>query len=159
MTPHPPRQVPRTKVCVACKVRKAASEFRPNARMKSGLESYCRPCAVAKSAEWRAKNPDKVKRLAAARPKRTTDERWAVMLWVNYRIKPEEYWALHAKQGGVCAICGEAGTTKRGMLHVDHCHETGQIRGLLCHRCNLALGHMRDRVDLLRKAIDYLQAR
>lgn len=126
--------------------------------MKSGLESYCRECSVAKSAEWRAANPGRLKELQAARPKRTTEERWAVMLWVNYRMKPDDYWVLHQRQGGLCAICVRPNLTKRGMLHVDHCHESGRVRGLLCNGCNLALGHMQDRADLLRRAVEYLEA-
>jgi len=126
--------------------------------MKSGLDTYCRPCAITKSREWREANPDRVKALQQARKPRTTEERWEHMLWVNYRIKPEDYWLLHKQQGGVCAICDRPNLTKRGMLHVDHDHKSGRIRGLLCNGCNLALGHVQDRTDLLRRAIEYLEA-
>ena len=58
-------------------------------------------------------------------------------------------------QNGVCAICGEARPEER-TLHVDHDHETGAIRGLLCVRCNNAIGDLRDDNDLARKLADYL---
>lgn len=59
-------------------------------------------------------------------------------------------------QGGVCAICSkEDAAGKR--LAVDHCHETGKVRGLLCLKCNTVLGKMNDEVNLLKKAIAYLE--
>lgn len=159
MSSHVTTAVERTvieKTCVLCGEEKPASDFRRNHRMRLGLDSYCRPCAAAKSAAWRAAHPERTRELEQLRPKRTTEERWAVMLWVHYRMTPAEYWALHADQGGVCAICLEPERGKRGMLHVDHCHETGSVRGLLCQQCNLALGHFRDNPDLMTSAVHYL---
>ena len=65
------------------------------------------------------------------------------------------------KQGGVCAICGgsepkDAGTGHRRRFAVDHCHETGRVRGLLCVNCNSGIGKLKDSPDLLRRALDYL---
>lgn len=58
------------------------------------------------------------------------------------------------EQGGVCAICGTGNGQK--MLHVDHDHGTGRVRGLLCHQCNRVLGLAHDNPELMRKAIEYL---
>lgn len=79
-----------------------------------------------------------------------------------YGLTLEEYGQMLADQCGVCAICGkpEVRVTPKGdltTLHVDHDHETGKVRSLLCYRCNSALGSMRDRPDLLRKAADYIE--
>ena len=61
----------------------------------------------------------------------------------RYGLTPEQYWALYEAQGGVCYICERAtGKTKR--LAVDHSHESGYVRGLLCGICNKILGHLRD---------------
>jgi len=60
---------------------------------------------------------------------------------------------LVAFQGGRCAICGE-----KARLVVDHCHTSGRVRGLLCRRCNVALGGFGDDVGLLRRAVQYLSA-
>ena len=65
-----------------------------------------------------------------------------------------EYDALFAMQNGVCAICGSP-PGKRA-LHVDHCHATGVIRGLLCGSCNTSLGLMQENAERLQKAIAYL---
>lgn len=73
-----------------------------------------------------------------------------------YGLTAEEYWLIYAAQGGVCYICRRAnGARKR--LSVDHDHKTGFIRGLLCAPCNRdVIGHLRDDVEALQRAIDYL---
>jgi hypothetical protein len=75
----------------------------------------------------------------------------------TYGITADEYWAIYRYQLKTCAICQRAtGVKKR--LSVDHCHETGVVRGLLCSTCNSrVLGHLRDDVSALERAIDYLQ--
>ena len=70
----------------------------------------------------------------------------------RYDMAPEEFAALLAKQGGGCAICGGI-----DRLHVDHCHDTGVVRGILCGLCNIMLGHARNTADVLRRAIAYLE--
>ena len=62
---------------------------------------------------------------------------------------------MHDAQGGLCAICGRKQPEK--WLAVDHDHETGVIRGLLCSRCNSGLGQFKDNPDRLRLAADYLE--
>ena len=66
-----------------------------------------------------------------------------------------DYDRMFEAQGGVCAICGEARPEER-TLHVDHDHGTGVIRGLLCFRCNNALGDFREEYELFQRAADYL---
>ena len=75
---------------------------------------------------------------------------------MNYGLTAEEYWKIYEYQGGCCYICRRAtGASKR--LSVDHCHETGIVRGLLDTPCNRnVLGHLRDDTDALQRAIDYL---
>lgn len=74
-----------------------------------------------------------------------------------YGICHEQFLALLAEQNGLCAICGKGEDSKDGRsLSLDHCHATGRIRGLLCNRCNPLLGYARDDVQVLEKAIQYL---
>ena len=74
-----------------------------------------------------------------------------------YGITLEEYEELAAHQSWVCWICGKEETTKDGFLHVDHCHKTGKIRGLLCGLCNRGIGSLGDSLELLEKAVEYLK--
>jgi hypothetical protein len=73
-----------------------------------------------------------------------------------YGITLEQYDALHEAQQGKCKICqNECGSGRR--LAVDHCHETGRVRGLLCVLCNTGIGKFRDNPALLAAAIEYLK--
>jgi hypothetical protein len=74
----------------------------------------------------------------------------------NYNITFEEYNKLFAEQEGKCAICGVHQNDLKKKLSVDHNHETGEIRGLLCNSCNLSLGHAKEDTKILLKMIDYL---
>jgi hypothetical protein len=97
------------------------------------------------------------------------DEKWReTNLWRSYGITLDDYNKMLADQGGVCAIClvapgekivrkgsGRVPAVER-RLAVDHCHETGQVRGLLCFECNIALGKLHHDQSNLRRAITYL---
>lgn len=71
----------------------------------------------------------------------------------QYGLTVEQYRGLRAQQGDACAICG----TTTGVLHIDHCHESGKVRGLLCQPCNFGLGNFSDNVDRMARAIAYLR--
>src|SRR5262245_50008280 len=80
---------------------------------------------------------------------------WSGELRRRYGLSPAEYAALLAKQGGACAICRKR---SKGRLCVDHCHLTGTVRGLLCRKCNTALGYLNDDQASLVAALAYLGA-
>ena len=86
---------------------------------------------------WRAKNP--------RGPQRHS-------LKAVYGITLEQWDRMIIRQLGCCAICGEQSRD----LHVDHCHETGKIRALLCHKCNRGLGLFEDEPERLREAARYI---
>lgn len=71
----------------------------------------------------------------------------------RYGITMEDYYQMLAHQENRCAICNIEATKT---LDVDHCHETGKVRGLLCNNCNRGIGHLKDNSEMLRKAADYI---
>lgn len=73
----------------------------------------------------------------------------------RYGLTPEQVEAMAAEGCGICGTTEWTGRHRRP--HVDHCHETGAIRGILCHGCNVSIGHFRDDIELLRAAIVYLE--
>lgn len=81
--------------------------------------------------------------------------------WCNnlrrYGLTPAEYEAKLAAQNGGCAICGGINAKSGQRLAVDHDHETGQVRGLLCNNCNSAIGKLRDSSATARLAVAYLE--
>ena len=73
-------------------------------------------------------------------------------------MTPAEVDAQLAEQGGKCAVCGNGnGSGRWNTFHIDHDHETGGRRGLLCNNCNMGLGHFKDDPDRLRAAADYIE--
>jgi hypothetical protein len=100
------------------------------------------------------------KRRIQNRQYRTPEQDRHRKLKMNYGITAREYDALLASQGGGCAICGRDKNPGkfRQSLPVDHDHETGKIRGILCIDCNRALGMFRDDPRLLRKAAKYVES-
>jgi len=75
----------------------------------------------------------------------------------HYNITLEDQNELFVKQEGRCAICGRHGNEIFRGLMVDHDHQTGRVRGLLCHNCNAGIGNLRDDIQILQNAIAYLQ--
>lgn len=80
----------------------------------------------------------------------------------EFGLSPEQYLAIVKSQNNECAICGKTGTifqkghSKANSLCIDHNHKTKKVRGLLCSNCNIGIGNLKDDVDILKKAINYL---
>jgi hypothetical protein len=74
----------------------------------------------------------------------------------NYGISIEDYNAMFEDQEGRCAICKKHQMEFKKKLHVDHKHETGQVRGLLCHNCNLAIGRLMEDPVIIKSALEYV---
>ncbi len=106
------------------------------------------------------RNPEKKKLLR----KRYRKNHKANQLKAKYGITIEEYQAMFDSQGGVCKLCGQEETTRisRGdgirSLAVDHDHNTGKVRGLLCYQCNVVLGQYEKHKDLFPKFQEYLDS-
>jgi hypothetical protein len=133
-------------LCSSCKEEKPTSEF-SRANSKRGFAYKCKVCHNTYVREvWYAKNADKQK--AAVRAWESRNK--AKVLAYTYGTSPEIIQPLLDRN--LCDICGETEN-----LHIDHCHESGEIRGILCRGCNHGLGNFTDDVDKLRKAIVYLK--
>lgn len=120
------------KQCRTCGDVKPVDEFYLNGKWRQGS---CKVCHSAKSQVKAQKNH----------------------LRRKYNISLEEYQSKLEKQKYCCALCGKTQEEEKSALCVDHNHETGQIRDLLCRVCNRALGLFKDSPELLRDAAEYLE--
>jgi hypothetical protein len=109
-----------------------------------GYHRRCKKCEHQARQEHRKTNP----KLHSANSRR-------YKLKKQYNLTPEGYDDILKRQKGVCAICDRISIDGR-RLHVDHCHQTGKVRGLLCHDCNRGIGMFKDDSTKLQKAADYL---
>lgn len=127
--------------CSKCGIEKAETEFSKEPRRARGFKYHCKACYNAATRALNQVNPNSRKR------------EWLQRL---YGVTLAQYNALLISQNGVCAICQKLCATGRA-LSVDHCHETGHIRGLLCGNCNRALGALQDSPNNCLAAASYLQ--
>ncbi len=138
--------------CTKCGKSKPLTEFYVQ-RLITGhrrRRRYCTDCHSMKTAEWKKKNPAR----SAAMNRKSHLVR-------TFGLSPEQYQEMLDAQGGVCAICRKPEKIKRRgtpqSLSVDHDHDAGGVRLLLCHDCNSLLGLACDSPSLLRAAADYLE--
>ena len=138
------------KVCNKCGKLKDFEEFYNETIKSDGKNSSCKLCQNGRTKKWRD-----LKREDYLQSCRNSS------LKSRYGITLEEYKILLKEQKSKCAICGSEETRRKGTenLAVDHDHETGKIRGLLCHKCNRGIGFLQDSTEVLKKAIIYLGGR
>jgi hypothetical protein len=126
------------------------------------LEGQCKPCLSVRNHEYYKKN--KASHYAKGRAwVKSNPEAWKRLmrradLKEKYGLTVAAYDALLSRQGNACAVCNIHMQSLRRRLAVDHCHVTSKIRGLLCDECNMAIGLLKDRPELLRIAAIYLEA-
>lgn len=162
------------KICGKCYVPKPLCFFARSARSVDGHHGYCRECQAEymrhyypnnsrrfkdNARRWKAENPERSAQNTAAWRERNAD-RLSVLArrrrLGKYGLDDAMYAALKEWQEGGCAICGASDGRTGKSLNVDHDHETGATRGLLCQNCNVGLGNFQDSPRLLRIALAYL---
>ena len=129
--------------CTHCKIEQPESEYHKRKHKINGLDSWCKSCKKVYRHSYFTKNIEKEKRRARIKA-------WKLH---NIQISFDRYRELLEIQQSKCNICG----IQLDVLHVDHDHTTGNIRGLLCVKCNQGLGQFNDSCALLTKAIQYLE--
>lgn len=148
-----------TKLCKKCGKEKNKDNFHSRCDGRIKLAPYCKPCqkivAKANKAKHNHYKDYELKR-TVENPERRAKEHFKSKVKQNYGINYEEYEELLKKHNYKCAICQSNSSENNKKLHLDHCHETGKIRGFLCRACNHGLGNFKDDIDLLEKAKEYL---
>lgn len=140
--------------CNRCKQWLPLPSFAKNAHEWDKLQHTCNSCHTELYKTWYREHKryksDRTKEYAKAHP----ETRRKAQLKFRFGMSLEEYDAIFASQGGVCAICKGAPNGKN--LCVDHDHETEEVRGLLCHECNAMLGFAKNSTAILQTAVGYL---
>lgn len=133
---------PLTKICTGCKQEKDIEQFSKRSERANGRRPKCKDCNAILHKKWASKNPSssRIRNLKS-----------------KYGLSAEDYSMLLQSQGGGCAICRRTKDPVKKSLHVDHDHQTGKVRGVLCSLCNKGLGFFADNLKLLRNAADYLE--
>jgi len=141
-----------TKECTVCKETKPLDDFYNYKATKDGKSYRCKSCDGVARAKWAEENPERSRRSTRGRN-----------LKCKYNITLEQYEKLFESQGKACACCGATENNTTGSSRenwnfaVDHCHDSQEIRGLLCNNCNRGIGLLGDTAEGLRKALAYLE--
>lgn len=160
------------RLCRRCSETKPASDF-SKGDGADGLASWCKPCAAEHARAWYRANKGRARetkrRYYEANRERVNERQREYKAsrprqYKAYRLKSfgltiDDFERMLAEQDGVCAGCLHPPTgedRQNAVLHVDHCHETGRVRGLLCGRCNTGLGLLRDDPETLHRLAAYV---
>jgi len=134
----------RSKTCSICKISKKINLFHKDKTTVHGRDYRCIECRKLQRTKHNVKFRNNI-------------------LKFRYNITVDDYNKLFKKQKGLCRICRESETLKYKdnitNLSVDHCHKTGKVRGLLCRKCNKAIGLFKENVHYLKRVIKYLEVK
>ena len=108
------------------------------------------------AAKYRAKNRDKCNAATRKTQRAYSAERRLALNLKTKGLTTEQFQKILDRQFGVCAICFTKLSVGDGNYRVDHDHLSNKVRGILCHNCNVGLGHFKDSPRSLQRAIQYL---
>jgi hypothetical protein len=131
--------------CLRCGKTKTWNDMTKNVRSHGGRRKQCKVCSNEVARIRYDSNFEKYQ-----------DENRRRYLKRKYGITQEEYLVLVEAHDGRCAICHQP--PNKGSLVVDHCHDSGKVRGLLCISCNRSIGGLGDSVEGVMRAVRYLEA-
>lgn len=140
-----------TKQCTFCLEVKPISLFRDRGGEQAHLlKSRCNTCLFKQHRQWVTENPERV------REYRDKDSWTLAKRCARRGITPEQLIDRYERQEECCAVCkADIGLVDSA---IDHNHQTGEFRGILCKQCNRALGMFKDSPAILRNAVEYLEA-
>ena len=122
---------PANKTCNTCGKEKSYSEYYKYPRNRDGFMHVCKECQNQKGKDSH--------------------------LMRKFGLTRDQYDAMYFEQDGSCACCGKHQIELNVTMAVDHCHDTGQVRGLLCGSCNRGIGLLGDNLEGVKKALKYLE--
>ncbi len=149
------------KTCPQCHVTKPFDKFYRRKGAKDGRAPWCADCSGASRREWYAipENRARVKENARQYSIKNRPKEFARNLKRMYGLTVDDYHSLLLRHSFRCGICRVKFDKPKPLRpHVDHCHDTGKVRGLLCSNCNIAIGLLNDRVDVIQKAAEYVSS-
>lgn len=153
------------KVCPKCKQQKETEGFGKDKSTSDGLRCWCKVCNNKKSSDYQKKNRAYITKYQKEWSKQNPDKVRKYHVKGIYKLGWDTYNSMYFEQAGKCKLCDtEIQPSNDGLSNarvrtgaIDHCHETGRVRGILCHNCNKGLGHFKDSTELLARAINYLE--
>jgi len=159
------------KICSKCGNEKPLSEYYKKYDTKDGLKNHCKTCSkiqnkqqylknrenrLEKQCQYYLKNSEHVKEYGKNWRKRNREYCKEYDLHRHYNLTKIEFEKILIDQNFKCAICNEILVPGK-QTHIDHCHNSMKVRGILCHRCNTGIGLFKESIYNLKEAIKYIE--
>ncbi len=149
-----------TKKCNTCNRDLGVELYNKHPHGVLGLRGSCKECENIKRKHHYNKEDVKARKIEWEREYRKSPEyaqrKFGYRIKAKYNLSLEEYDDICEKQGGVCAICGEFNINGNRLV-IDHDHQTGKVRGLLCGSCNCGIGYLKESATIMKKAMKYIK--
>ena len=143
--------------CTRCKSDKECSDFYPSTLRT--FTTWCKECVKTVNKAWAVRNPDKVRARVRTYHRKHRAERSDYAKWRRlqnkYSLTKDQYTVMLAHQEHRCAIC-DGSLVNQPRVSVDHNHDTGKVRGILCNTCNRGIGLLKDNPAVLTRAAQYV---
>lgn len=138
------------KTCSMCKEDKPLTSYRSRGgKMKHLLKSRCNDCLGSEYKRWSKANPETIREYRAK-------DKWTLKKRCKrHGISETEFWSIYEEQDGTCPVCDKAVEAEDSAI--DHNHNTGKVRGILCKPCNRGIGLLGDNPKTMIRAAAYLQ--
>lgn len=154
--------IPEYKICSQCKEEKHFLKYRLKKEKGKKIFLRCECIECSKKYTYLNKpvtkdNKEKRKNSFYKWRNKNKDYERIKIIKNKYNLTIDEYNTLLVSQNFSCGICKTSQSLLKKSLAIDHCHNTGKVRGLLCNNCNTGLGQFKDNINSLKSAIKYLQ--
>jgi len=143
-----------TKECPHCKITKSIDSFSKDKNRSEGIASWCKSCCSEDQRARYRRDPKKVLTANKVWREENPSNRLKNHL-KQYGLTIENFDSLRKQQDYSCAICEIPENKLKSRLHVDHCHKTNKVRGLLCGNCNTALGLLKENRNIILRLLEY----
>lgn len=139
--------------CTRCKLSKSLDKFYQNRNYADGYHRWCKECFLEDGAFRDKQNPERRKEYKRRYNRKHREELRYKRIFKVYGMPRDEWERRKRDQNNCCKLCN---SSERPLV-VDHCHISGKVRGLICNRCNRALGLFGDNVEGVQNALKYLK--
>jgi hypothetical protein len=153
------------KICSRCKQDKPLDQFHKDLSKRDHLHSQCKQCHSERQRNKRKNNPEwrELENIKSKQFRQNFPEKFRLgvrnaTLKAKYGITAKEFNARFEAQNYSCFVCKRTESKGNGAFHVDHCHTTGKVRGILCQPCNVTLGKVEESPVILRALANYIES-
>jgi hypothetical protein len=145
------------KTCTKCEKKLSLDKFYKHKSYKDGHYSRCKDCYNEYQRSDKTKIKNNIRNIVTGYHHKRSSYFKDYHFKKKYGISTIEYNQMLVSQNFLCKICKVHHTEAHNGLYVDHCHKSEKVRGLLCQKCNSAIGMLREDINIINNVLEYLK--